>query len=354
MLYDAGAEPSVSTVAAACADYPQDQVLGLCLNAPGRPSEVQVDIILTEHWRRRLRAAMVDCMKAINDPNVPPQDIATILTAAADENPGTGEASGALYDDAMAEAAQDAPWVIPGLLRQDWRAVVVAAEGNGKSVLLRQLAICASQGVHPLFQTQTFEPVRAMIVDLENPAGAIRETSDPMLSQLRQRLDYDHRRLYLWSERGGCDLRTPRGLSRLERALRGFRPQLVCLGPLYKAATRGERESWDGAALALQKVLDRLRTRFNFALVLEDHAPQQEGGKRELRPMGSSVWLRWPEIGVALDPLPPKGESDRPGAYWLTRWRGDRLLNDWPQAIDRSSPWPFTGYWKRGFGDEEF
>ncbi|MGH9293769.1 MAG: DnaB-like helicase N-terminal domain-containing protein, partial [Acidimicrobiales bacterium] len=43
-----------------------------------------------------------------------------------------------------------APWVIRGLFRRDWRAVIVAPEGVGKSVLLRQLAVCAAQGVHPL------------------------------------------------------------------------------------------------------------------------------------------------------------------------------------------------------------
>ena len=72
-------------------------------------------------------------------------------------------------------ADQVAPWVIPDLLRIDWRAIIVAGEGTGKSTLLRQLAICAAQGIHPL-KFCPVHPVRTLIVDAENSAAAIAET----------------------------------------------------------------------------------------------------------------------------------------------------------------------------------
>jgi hypothetical protein len=34
-------------------------------------------------------------------------------------------------------------------MRQDWRAVFVGREAEGKSVLLRMIAVCAAHGVHP-------------------------------------------------------------------------------------------------------------------------------------------------------------------------------------------------------------
>jgi len=40
-----------------------------------------------------------------------------------------------------------APWVIPGLLRRDWRAMFVGPEGIGKTLVLREVAVCAAAGI---------------------------------------------------------------------------------------------------------------------------------------------------------------------------------------------------------------
>ena len=47
-------------------------------------------------------------------------------------------------------------------------------------------------------------------------------------------------------------------------------------------------------------MLDDLRTRFGFALVLEHHAPKPRGGRRDLLPFGSQRWLARPELGIRL------------------------------------------------------
>lgn len=236
------------------------------------------------------------------------------------------------------------PWVVPGLLRQDWRVIVVAPEGRGKSALLTQVAVCASQGVHPL-TFQPVRPVRTLIVDLENPEERIIEGCTPIRDHTRMRAkDYDSDRAWLWHRPGGIDLRSRADAAALEAVLGKVRPQLVVMGPAYKASQRGKGEGWDESAMGVQRVLDSLRTRFGFALLMEDHAPQSTGGVRDLRPFGSSLWLRWPEVGLKLA---PDSEPPAPRSLIVKRWRGDRLPNDWPARLEEGNGWPWVGVWDR-------
>jgi hypothetical protein len=50
-----------------------------------------------------------------------------------------------------------------------------------------------------------------------------------------------------------------------------------------------------------------------------------------MRPYGASLWSRWPEFGIYLS---PKGT--------LTHWRGQRDERAWPEALERSDPWPWA------------
>jgi replicative DNA helicase len=243
----------------------------------------------------------------------------------------------------IASAEAEAPWVIPGMLRQDWRAVLVAPEGIGKSTLLRQIAMCAAQGIHPL-RHDSIEPVRALVMDAENPRAAIAETGAALDRQARRSAadGYDPRRCLVWSRPGGVDLRDPRARADVVREIRSARPQLVVAGPVYKLGRRRERESYEDAAEEVLGVLDDLRTRFGFALVLEHHAPKAQGGFRELAPFGSQRWLAWPELGISL-----RAEKDGTGLR-VGRFRGDRLRCSWPDRLQRGSVWPFEGIWMNG------
>jgi replicative DNA helicase len=82
-------------------------------------------------------------------------------------------------------------------------------------------------------------------------------------------------------------------------------------------------------------VLDDWRDRFDITFLIEDHAPKG----MELVPFGSSLWLRWPEVGLALHSKP--GDELEVG-----RWRGDRMPVDWPERLFRSAPWPWEGTWQ--------
>lgn len=243
------------------------------------------------------------------------------------------------------DESKRAPWVIPGLFRRDWRVVVVAPEGAGKTMVLQCVGIGAGQGVHP-FSLTPIPPVRVLFVDVENPEDRLEHGVRLIDPHARSKsVDYDADRVWLWSRPGGLNLRTRSDVASLEAVLREVRPQLVCMGPAYKLAGKKPGEAWDEVAMATQQVLDSLRTRFGFALLLEDHAPQASGGGvRELRPFGSSAWLRWPELGFGLAPDTPRD----PNKLTVNRWRGDRLPNSWPDELHRGQLWPWSGFWKDG------
>lgn len=248
-------------------------------------------------------------------------------------------------DDFLDRPAEDRPsWVIPGLLRVGWRAMVVAAEGVGKTVLFRQMGMAVAQGIHPLHFAEC-EPQRVLIVDLENPDDSIIDVCEPIRVQTlsNTKADYDPDRAWLWHQPGGIDLRMRRDRSDLESVIAHVRPTLVCLGPIYKAYNVTAKESDELAASEVMAVFDDLRTRYGFALLLEHHAPKGMGKSRELMPYGSSLWLRWPEIGLKLQPKTPDGTVMEVG-----RWRGDRLENSWPIEIERSQGWPWRGVWPTG------
>jgi hypothetical protein len=253
------------------------------------------------------------------------------------------------YCDRPKEAR--APWVIPGLFRSDWRAVVVGAEGQGKSWATRQVGMCAAQGIHP-FAFSDMRPVRTLIVDLENPADSI---SDHCIilrdrAKLRVRARYEPGRAWLWPRQRGIDLRSRADRGTFEAVLAHTQPDLVCLGPLYKAYEGQPRESDEQAAAHVQRILDDLRTRYGFALLMEHHAPHGESGRRDLRPYGSSLWLRWPELGIKLIAQDEEGNT-----LALKRWRGDRVANSWPDRLERGglcADWPWVGYWRDGIPQE--
>lgn len=309
----------------------------------------------TAAWRRhaeqlitlRVRRQLIAAGQIINDarkPGVDPRQLIDELQQhlagihIPDGSPPRDLSSLDEFIDRPENAA--APWVIPGLLRRGWRVMVVAGEGMGKSTLWRQVAICAAQGLHPLgFQPMT--KTRTLLIDLENPADAISDGCRPIRDHVARRQTYEPGRAWLWHRPGGVNLRARGTRAELASVLAATRPDLVCLGPLYKAYTRG-RDSDEEAAAEVQECLDDLRTRFGFALLIEHHAPQDAGGARKLRPYGSSLWLRWPEIGLAM-----VQDHDTPGAMRLERWRGDRMQAMWPDRLDRDQgSWPWTGRWE--------
>jgi DnaB-like helicase N terminal domain/AAA domain len=242
-----------------------------------------------------------------------------------------------------------APWVVHGLIRRRHKIMIVGGEGAGKSWVLRFVALCAAYGIQPFRHTK-IRPVRTLIVDLENPEDALFDSFEAILKQVSGFSPQTETHARLWWRPAGINLRNRVDVAELENVIRTRRPDLVCLGPLYASYENTSKDfGWETAAREVQTVLKSLMVRYNFGLLIEDHAPQSDGGKRDMRPYGSSMWRRWPDVGIGMEPVEGRDDSFR-----LTRWRGDRVPTDWPTWITRGSAskslWPFLGTWE----DETF
>lgn len=246
-------------------------------------------------------------------------------------------------EDFIARPELASDWIIPGLFREQWRAILVAAEGIGKTVLSRQIAAAAAAGMHPLFPSQDIEPIRTLVIDLENPSQVITKS----MRQLRAAIGDRWRpgSAMVWHRPGGLNLRTRADRSQLETVIAQCRPRFVALGPLYKAYSVSARESDEQAAAEVQHVLDDLRTRYGFALLLEHHAPKAANNNRPMAPYGSSFWLRWPELGLSLMRASDSNGNQSRTRLTIGRWRLDRVENGWPQRLDRGTKWPWLGEW---------
>lgn len=247
-------------------------------------------------------------------------------------------------DEFVGREIEKTRWLIPHLMGEQHRIIVVAPEGYGKSMLLRQIAVCAAAGIHPLTK-QPMRALRTLIVDLENPEDVLITKCRPIVASARMRKGGVDDRAWIWHRPAGINLRTRADRATLETIVANLRPDLVCMGPLYKAYRVLARENDELAAGEVQSALDDLRTRYQFGLVLEHHAPKKQAGVRELTPYGSSLWLRWPEQGIKLRPDP---HPERPTSLLVERWRQDRVDAAWPDRLDRGDVWPWEGYWEQG------
>ena len=247
-------------------------------------------------------------------------------------------------------APATAPWIIPGCLKKDWRAIVTGEEGAGKGVLLRCMAACVAEGVHP-FTHHMQEPHRTLLVDLENPMEAILETGITVTTALMECVmskgrEYSDGGFKVWYEPGGIDIRNRNDKARLVREIAAQKPELVCIGPYYKLTRPRHGESWEEAAMAALGILDDLRTKYGFALVIEAHsAKASNGAKRALNPIGSVYLTAWPELGIGL-----RKDDEHDTTLHVEHFRGARLKQQWPDRIERDRKWVIRGVWDFGGG----
>jgi replicative DNA helicase len=225
------------------------------------------------------------------------------------------------------------------MLERGERVMIVAAEGVGKTMLARQVAILSGAGVHP-FTFGRMKPVRTLFVDLENPERIIRRTSRKILSAVRS--SYDRKadpEAHLWIKPDGLNILKPADRALLEAKIEETKPELLVLGPLYKAFIDPGNRTAEATAIEVALILDNIRTTYGCALWLEHHAPLGNSlSARDLRPMGSAVWMRWPEFGYALAPDPTAVGSP---TYEVKQWRGPRDIRQWPTKMKRGTLFPF-------------
>lgn len=228
-------------------------------------------------------------------------------------------------------------FVIPGLVREGHRVIVVAPEGQGKMVLLAQIALCAAHGIHPFLPDEVIPKIPVLIVPLENPLDAIEEHLLLSMQPLIRRGRHEAANMALWHREAGLDLRSRRGRADLEAVIAETRPKLVVYGPLYRSGVTKGKEQYETGASEVQTVINELTERYRCAWLFEAHAPSGESGKaREMRPFGSVQWRYWPDAGFGLV---PDGEKDHRGTYHRFRvvpFRGARTSAiTWPSQLDR-------------------
>lgn len=243
-------------------------------------------------------------------------------------------------DEFIAATPTEYDWLIPDFLERRDRMLVTAGEGAGKSVLIAQIGVMAAAGIHP-WTLQPCEPCNVAIIDLENGRRLLArrlawlKRNAPNMEPGRLRIHAD-----------------PRGINLTSRADRRWlmdrcianETDLLVIGPAYRmtagVATRGDIGGEDQVR-EVTKALDDIRNRCDVTLLLETHAPHsRDGMTRDLRPFGSSVWLRWPEFGVGIR---KDGPSDDPtNEYVLQHWRGPRDERTWPKNLVRGGrTWPW-------------
>ena len=233
------------------------------------------------------------------------------------------------------DGSDEYDWLIPGLIERMDRLILTGGEGAGKSTFVRQIAVLASAGLHPI-TFKTIDPVRVLVVDAENTEKQWRRNARPLAIKAGQHGQQDPSEHLHIACVPRLDISTEKDLGSVHRLVDEHKPDMLVIGPLYRLIPRAINSDDDAAPMLT--ALDSLRAR-GLALVMEAHAGHAttKGGDRDLRPRGSSALMGWPEFGfgIAMD------QTDESLAH-LVRWRGDRDQRDWPTSIRRGGQWPWT------------
>jgi len=236
-------------------------------------------------------------------------------------------------------------WVIPGLLERSDRLIWTGFEGLGKSVITRQLAICAAAGLHPFEPGQPAKQQRVLYIDCENPDRKSRRQFRKLAEIARiKQSPVPEGGFRIIQRPEGIDLTTAEDSAWLLERVTAHKPDLLVIGPFYRlhmADTNDEK-----AARTVVAALDAARVKADCALITEAHAGHGMGHERSVRPVGSSLLMRWPEFGYGIKPA-PNSEQDEHGRcrhVTVQAWRGPREERDWPRELiwgTREYDWPW-------------
>lgn len=235
-------------------------------------------------------------------------------------------------------------WLVPGLLERGDRLILTAAEGGGKSTLMRQMAMCAAAGLDP-FTHELIDPIRVLILDCENGEAATRRALAP-LAQTAARWERPVARgqLNIECQPAGIDLTRATDRAWMMRRVEKLKPQMLIIGPVYRLHAGNPND--EELARKVTVVIDEARATAGCAVLMEAHAPHHNGFSkhRDLRPAGSSLWKRWPEFGYGLRPVDDDLSAVQDRARAVVPWRGARDERNWPEYLKQGADWPWTPY----------
>ena len=133
-------------------------------------------------------------------------------------------------------AASDEPydWLIEGFLERWERVILTGAEGAGKSMAIRQMAVCMAAGLHPFTFTRR-TPVTVLVIDCENNDRQNRRKIRPMVEQAeREGARVPDGGLRIIHRPNGLDLTDTDDAAWLIERVTAHSPDVLVLGPLYQ------------------------------------------------------------------------------------------------------------------------
>jgi replicative DNA helicase len=254
--------------------------------------------------------------------------------------------------DFLAGDDPDFDWVLPGLLEHTDRIVWTSGEGGGKSVLQRQIAVTAACGLMPFGDgrgrpaVNELGPQNVLVLDCENSDRQSRRHYRNLVTLAdEQGYPVPRGRLHIDLRPQGVDLTRADGRAWLMRRVEAVMPDLLIVGPIYRLHA-GDPNS-EELARKVTVVLDEARATAGCALSMEAHSPQGGAmGPRALRPVGSSLWLRWPEFGLGLRPVEDERTAQEDRGRRVLPWRGNRDERNWPKYLcqGHQGGWPWRAY----------
>jgi hypothetical protein len=299
------------------------------------------EAVISAVRRRKLAAAgsMLTQYAAVRDIDELAMDATKALEQVINDAGDDSLPSPAAEDLEDIEAQYD--WIFPHVLERGDRLLITAPEGGGKSVLVRQMAVCAAAGIDPFTGTHV-TPRRVLMIDCENSELQSRRHLVPLLRLAEKLGRPTERRLRVQLRPGGLDLTRATDAGWLLRRAQVDAPEVLCVGPLYRLHASDLNSEQDARRVAV--ALDAARLRAGAALITETHAGHGMTGalERDLRPKGSQLWRAWPEMIRGLRPVPKESRLvsvEQAG-------RRDRDPRHWPEALrygwDDRGEWPWV------------
>lgn len=231
-------------------------------------------------------------------------------------------------------------WIIESILERGDRLIWTGEEGLGKTVVARQLAVAAAAGIHP-FSNDLAKPVTVLWIDCENSSRQGRRhfrKLERIATAKGRRVPDGGMRLIHRPE--GIDLTRDEDAAWFLERVHAHKPDLLYVGPLYRLHATDISD--EIAARRVTQILDQARVKADCALIVEGHSPHGEShGARPVRPIGSSLFRRWPEFGYGISPAM---EGDPCKEVVVRSWRGARDERHWPKFLmwgDRDDDWPW-------------
>lgn len=241
------------------------------------------------------------------------------------------------FDDMMDTPDDHRPWVMPGMLRTNDRLIMTGPEGGGKSVLVAQMCLGAATGISSLsLEIDRHEPMRVLMLDVENDRLQVRDNMRKVWPYMREMTGGNVKPLIEWVDVRDIDLSSAVEKQKIIRLAKERQPQLMYMGSLYKLAPEGEKS--DAQFTHVTRVIDRIRAETGTSIIIEAHTGHGMMNDRNgtMRPYGSSMWMRWPEFGMAMI-----HSKDKP--VRIAHWRWDRSDDrSWPAGLRRGGALPWT------------